>query len=176
MMQTLLSFFVNQNSFMFTLITYPAVHIGFYVAQLQAQFSDSFSPYTGKPLEGESLQLVVRTRMSLFVWFIFMFMVHTYFVQKDLITYAIKNHMIRRQQTQFKSFFSSHNDPMFVINENGEFTFSNAAALVLFQRSGSFDVQINTKIFTFRSRQLTESLGTLDSPTKTLSLLRGISL
>jgi hypothetical protein len=65
---------------------------------------------------------------------------------------------------------------MFVINENGEFTFSNAAALVLFQRSGSFDVQINTKIFTFRSRQLTESLGTLDSPTKTLSLLRGISL
>ena len=83
--------------------------------------------------------------------------------------------MICRQQTQFKQFFSNNNDPMFVVSENGELTFSKSAALVLFQRSGSLEVSPTTKIFSFRTRRLTESFD-VSSPTRSLNIRKGICI
>lgn len=78
-----------------------------------------------------------------------LFIAHTYLVQRDLISYSIKNHMTARQQTQLFEFFGQKDDPTFILTEEGHLTFSNSAALKLFQRSGSIEVSPSLAIFSF---------------------------
>jgi transcriptional regulator with PAS, ATPase and Fis domain len=98
--------------------------------------------------------------MKAFIGLQLMFIGHTYLVQKDLITYAIKNHMIRRQQTQLKQFFGSVEDPTFILDKSGELIWSNAAASRLYRGSGQLDVQLTSQIYTV-SKQ--DRAGSFDS-------------
>lgn len=71
--------------------------------------------------------------MNGYAGLIILFCVHTWFVQKDLITVAIKNHMIKRQQTQLHQYFTDQLDLTFILSEKGEILFMNATAKKLFE-------------------------------------------
>jgi hypothetical protein len=75
--------------------------------------------------------------------------VHTWHVQRDIITFAIKSHFSARQQTQLRQFFGAKEDPVFVFSEQGELVFHNTPGLNLFTRRGSIDISLSQKVFTF---------------------------
>lgn len=58
------------------------------------------SPYSGEKLEEHELAHLMRFRLNTFAGQVMLLIAFTWFVQKDLITMAIKNYMIARQQTQ----------------------------------------------------------------------------
>lgn len=113
-------------------MTYPLLNIIFFYFQLEVQLEHYYDPYTGKLMEAHDKAYFKKHRMNVLVGLIVLFLGHSYYIQKDLITYAIKNHMIARQQTQLKKFFGDQEDPTFVCNELGTVSFCNPAALKLF--------------------------------------------
>ena len=63
---------------------------------MQVQLDDYYDPYTGKPLTEDDKAVFMKFKFNLMIGMLVIFIDSTYFVQKDLITYAIKNHMITR--------------------------------------------------------------------------------
>ena len=94
-----ISFVVNYMTFLETIITMPIIHFVSFYYQLQVQLEGSYNNYTGKKLEGADRDHYFSIYLNAQTGLIILFCVHTWFVQKDLITVAIKNHMIKRQQT-----------------------------------------------------------------------------
>lgn len=90
-----------------------------------------------------------RDRIVIFICLNILFVVHTWHVQRDIITFAIKSHFSARQQTQLRQFFGAKEDPVFVFSEQGELVFHNTPGLNLFTRRGSIDISLSQKVFTF---------------------------
>jgi hypothetical protein len=63
------------------------------------QLPGSYSPLTGELLTDSEVEHLSKWKLNTFTSIVFMFVAQTWYVQKDLITMAIKNHMIQRQQT-----------------------------------------------------------------------------
>jgi hypothetical protein len=59
---------------------------------------------------------------------VFLFCAHTYVVQKDLITLAIKNRMVSRQQSQLTEFLGEQQDPVFVFSPEKILLYCNERA------------------------------------------------
>lgn len=88
-------YFVDQNTFRFTLLTFPLIHIGSYIFMLQAQFKHYFCPYNGKLMDGDLFGSIFM-RITLFVTMTLLLVGHTYLEQKDIILYIVKNHLKKR--------------------------------------------------------------------------------
>lgn len=82
-----------------------------------------------------------------FVILNFLLCFHNWLVQKDLITKAINNHMIKRQQTQLKHFLSEDTNPIFVLNEENKLEMNNEKAAEIFGWCGCSEVSLNTRLF-----------------------------
>lgn len=94
-------FMGNYNTFMWTVCTFPLIHLTFYYFQLKVQLDCYYDPYTGKHLmdfEG-AIEHQTRDRFVIFLCLNILFIVHTWQVQRDIITFAIKNHNMARQQS-----------------------------------------------------------------------------
>lgn len=90
----------------------------------------------------DQIESTIRTRMNAMIGLVLFFLAHYWYVQKDMITFAIKNHMIARQQTQLREFFSQQEDPMFVVTDDGELIFSNPASVAMFSRLGFLEIDV----------------------------------
>jgi len=99
------NFVYNYNTFLATVIWFPIINIVFYHYQLQIQFEkERFNIYDSEALEDEEYEKLYTDGMKMVVTMVFLFCAHTYVVQKDLITLAIKNRMVSRQQSQLTEF------------------------------------------------------------------------
>lgn len=128
----LTSFVGNNNTFLVTLIFFPTINLVFFEFQMRVQLQHYYDPYTGNLMEGDEITHFHKYKMTIFTGQLVFFLAHTWYMQKDMITQAIANHMIRRQQTQLVSFLGDQEDPTFVINKHGEMQHSNTAALKLY--------------------------------------------
>lgn len=113
------AFVGNYNTFKTTMIVLPATHLVFYHFQLQVEFEVHYSHKTGVLMTQDEVDATIRTRMNAMIGLVLFLLAHYWYLQKDLITFAIKNHMIARQQTQLREFFSEQGDPTIVADEEG---------------------------------------------------------
>lgn len=74
-------------------------------------------------------------------------------MQKDLITMAIKNIMLGRQQTQLQEYFHAQKDCLFIITPEGALQYFNKAAEQLFERLSQPEVKLDFACFTTTSRE-----------------------
>jgi hypothetical protein len=85
-MNVMVCFVLNQNTFKVTLFTFPLIHLVFYVLQLQVQYFGEYHPYTGEPLTLKGSINICIQRMVVFAGVELLIVYNNYMTQRDLIT------------------------------------------------------------------------------------------
>lgn len=114
---------LNYNSYLSTILIFPATIVISYYIQLLAQVelvADIDHPaWGGGSLKtAEDKNSYIENKMFSICTIMLLVTAHSYLIQKNLAMIVIEKQMIARQQTQLSSFFQNNQDPVLVISKN----------------------------------------------------------
>ena len=115
---------------------------------LQKQTEVHYNHYTGKQVSETDSFKFKRMRFNGFLALMIVMLYNFYLEQRDLITYAIRNRMIARQQSDLLQYFETQESPIIITDNEGKLVFNNSACHNLFGQNGLASIELDAQLFT----------------------------